>query len=517
LKRIAIIGGGTSGLSAAITLESARAKGAQIDYTIFEAAPRLGGVLVTERIDDCLVEAGPDSFLTEKFWGLDFVRSLGLGDQLIGSNDPDRITYILVNGRLVPIPDGLMFMVPTKIAPIISTRLFSLGAKLRFAREFFKRPNSRKKDQDKASGGPPSTPSGGPPLSRPGLAGQGGDFQGGDFPDETVAELVERHFGPEMVDRLADPLLAGVYGGAAADLSAAAVLPRFVEMEKRYGSLSRGMLQASKQREQAVKAHQARPRVAPRPLFTSLKDGMQQLVDTIVPQLAPGAARLGNKVVAVARQAEKWMVAPEQGSPEEFDAVILALPANAAGRLLQKVSEPLSAELQQIPYSSSMVVVCGYDRRDLAAAPPGFGFLVPRSERRKILAATFVHVKFPHRAPPDRGLVRCFIGGWGNESVLDTPDDQVLAAVRKDLRDIAGIAAIPRFARVYRWRGAMAQYTRGHLARVRRIDELRRRLPGLELAGNAYRGIGVPDCIATGQAAATAVLTNDESGTKLTG
>jgi oxygen-dependent protoporphyrinogen oxidase len=277
-------------------------------------------------------------------------------------------------------------------------------------------------------------------------------------------------------------------------------------MEKRYGSLSRGMLKARKQRAKVASAGGTATPAAPPPLFTSLKDGMQQLVDTIVPRLAPEAARTGNKIVALGSQGEKWMVAPEQGSPEEFDAVILALPANIAGRLLSRISEPLGAELQQIPYSSSMVVVCGYDKRDLSSAPPGFGFLVPRSERRRILAATFVHVKFPHRAPPDRGLVRCFIGGWGNESVLDTPDDQVLAAVRKDLREIVGITAIPRFARVYRWRGAMAQYTRGHLARVQRIEELRRQIPGLELAGNAYRGIGVPDCIASGQSAAEHVL-----------
>lgn len=469
MKRIAIIGGGTSGLSAAITLERARAAGAELEYAVFEAAPRLGGVLITERVDDCLVEAGPDSFLTEKSWGLDFVRSLGLGDQLIGSNDPDRITYILVKGRLVPIPDGLMFMVPTKIAPIISTQLFSWGAKLRFAREYFQKPNAR-----------------------------------GEERDDTVAELVERHFGPEMVDRLADPLLAGVYGGAAADLSAAAVLPRFVEMEKRYGSLSRGMLQARKQRA-AAGAGAPNPGSAP-PLFTSLKGGMQQLVDAIVPQLAAGAARTGNKVVAIGRQDEKWMVAPEQGSMEEFDSVIMALPANQAGLLLERISAPLAEELQQVPYSSSMVVVCGYDQRDLAAVPPGFGFLVPRSEGRRILACTFVHVKFPHRAPPGRGLVRCFIGGWGNETVLDMPDDEVFAAVAKDLRDIVGITAAPRFARVYRWRGAMAQYVRGHLARVRRIDELRRGIPGLELAGNAYRGIGVPDCIASGITAASDLL-----------
>jgi len=494
LKRIAIVGGGTSGLSAAITLEGARRNGAELEYAVFEAAPCLGGVLVTERVDDCLVEAGPDSFLTEKSWGLDFVRSLGLGDQLIGSNDPDRITYILVKGRLVPIPDGLMFMVPTKIAPIIASPLFSWGAKLRFAREYFQKPNSVA-----------------PPLSRPEepipkrseAARQGGDIQ-----DETVAELVERHFGPEMVERLVDPLLAGVYGGAATDLSAAAVVPRFVDMEKRYGSLSRGMLQARKQRTAAGAPSAAS---APPSLFTSLKGGMQQLVDTIVPQLAEGAARTLSKVVALGRHgtgSEKWIVSPEQGSMEEFDAVILALPANQAGRLLEKISAPLAQELLQVPYSSSMVVVCGYDQRDLASAPPGFGFLVPRHEGRSILACTFVHVKFPHRAPPGRGLVRCFIGGWGNEAVLDTPDDEVFAAVARDLRDIVGITAVPRFARVYRWRGAMAQYVRGHLARVRRIEELRRGIPGLELAGNAYRGIGVPDCIASGQAAATALLAN---------
>jgi len=468
MKRVAIIGGGTSGLAAAITLERARREGAPLDYTIFEAAPRLGGVLVTEDIDDCIVEAGPDSFLTEKSWGLDFVKSLGLGDQIIGSNDAERVTYILVKGRLVPIPDGLMFMVPTKIAPIISTPLFSWGAKLRFARELFQKPDSS------------------------------GDC------DETVAEMVERHFGPEMVDRLADPLLAGVYGGAAADLSAAAVLPRFVEMERKYGSLSRGMLQARKARA-ATATPAAGPRAAP-PLFTTLRKGMQQLVDAIVPQLPASACRTGLKVVSVNRNGRKWLLTPEQGSPEQFDAVIMGLPANQAGRLLERASAQLADELKQVQYSSSMVVVCGFDRKDLASAPPGFGFLVPRSEKRTILAATFVHMKFSHRAPPDRGLVRCFIGGWGNESVLDHPDDRILAAVAKDLREIIGITATPRFARVYRWRGAMAQYTRGHLARVARIEQLRRTIPGLELAGNAYRGIGVPDCIATGKAAAEAVI-----------
>jgi oxygen-dependent protoporphyrinogen oxidase len=470
MKRIAIIGGGISGLSAAMDLERARAGGAPLEYVLFEAAPRLGGVLLTERVDECLVEGGPDSFLTEKSWGLDFVRGLGLGDQLIGSNDRDRKTYILVKGSLEPIPDGLMFMVPTRITPMLTTRLFSLGAKVRMGLELWQKP------------------------------GHVSDH------DETVAELVGRHFGPEMVARLADPLLSGVYGGDAAQLSAAAVLPRFVEMEKRYGSLSRAMLAARKQRAQAARKSGAKPAAAPGPLFTSLKEGMQQLVDAIVPRLAAGATRTGNPVVSLAPSGGSWMLQPQQGSPEEFDAVILALPAYACGALVRNVAPELAGELEQVPYSSSMTVTLGYSMSDLRHLPPGFGFLAPRSERRRMLACTFVHVKFPHRAPPDRGIIRAFLGGSRDEAVLDLGDSEVLELVRRNLREIVRVTAEPRFARIHRWRRAMAQYASGHLERVRRIEQLRAALPGLYLAGNAYRGIGVPDCIASGRAAAADAL-----------
>ena len=461
MKRIAIIGGGISGLSAAVTLERARAAGAPLQYSIFEAAPRLGGVLLTERVDGCIVEGGPDSFLTEKSWGLDFVRSIGLGDQLIHSNDAERKTYILVKGRLEPIPDGLMFMVPTKIAPILTSRLFSLPAKLRMAFEYFQKPLLSDRD-------------------------------------ETVAEMVERHFGPEMVDRLADPLLAGVYGGEAAQLSAAAVLPRFVDMEKKYGSLSRAMLAARKQTTQS--------RQAPRPLFTSLKNGMRQLVETIEPMLVPGSAQTNNPIVGLTRSARNWLATPLQGSPGEFDAIILALPASAASTILGNVAPALAAELAQVRYSSSITVNLGYDRADLRKLPAGFGFLVPRSENRRMLACTFVHVKFPHRAPDDKGILRCFIGGARDEAVLEQPDSDLIEMVRRNLAEILSLTAEPRFARVYRWRRAMAQYTSGHLARIQRIKELLPSTPGLYLAGNAYQGIGVPDCIASGESAAKAAL-----------
>src|SRR5271167_3201554 len=235
MKRIAIIGGGISGLSAAFALEEQRAQGASLEYVLFESSARLGGVLVTERVDGCLVEAGPDSFLTEKPWASDLCREVGLADQLIGSNDADRKTYILVKGRLVVIPDGLMFMVPTKITPTLLSPLFSVRTKMRMAAEWFHPPH-------KADG------------------------------DESVATMVERHYGPEMVDRLADPLLSGVYGGEASQLSVRAVLPRFAEMEAKHGSLGRAMLAARKKMAAAAKGPS-------RPLFSSLKDGMQQMVD----------------------------------------------------------------------------------------------------------------------------------------------------------------------------------------------------------------------------------------------
>jgi protoporphyrinogen/coproporphyrinogen III oxidase len=458
MKRLAIIGGGISGLAAAFALEEKRRAGVEIEYVLYEASARFGGVLVTDKVDGCILEAGADSFLTEKPWAIELCNKLGLGDQLIGSNDADRKTYILVHGKLIEMPDGLMFMVPTKLAPTVMSPLFSARTKLRMAREWFHPPR-------KATG------------------------------DETVAAFVERHYGSEMVDRLADPLLSGVYGGEAAQLSVRAVLPRFAEMEAKHGSLGRAMLSAMARA----------PKTKPRPLFTSLKEGMQQMVDALVAALDPASLKTETVVQAVAPEAGGWVVSAGLQS-DQFDAVILALPTKAAAALLGQSAKDLAIELAGIDYSSSVTVALGYDQPVRNALPPGFGLLVPRSEGKRMLAATFVHNKFPHRAPNDRAILRCFLGGSRGEQMLALSEDQILTIVRQELDQILGLKAEPLFTRVFKWKGAMAQYGVGHLDRLDRIDALRKKLPGLALAGNGYSGIGVPDCVRTGTAAVNEVL-----------
>jgi protoporphyrinogen/coproporphyrinogen III oxidase len=458
--RIAIIGGGISGLAAAFTLEDHRRAGA-VEYTLYESSPHLGGVFRTQQIQGCIVEAGPDSFLTEKPWATDLCRALGLDDQLIGSNDAARRTYILVRGQLIPMPDGLTFMVPTKILSTGLSPLFSWTTKLRMAQELLH----------------PPRPAGG---------------------DESVASLVERHYGAEMVDRLADPLLSGIYGGEAASLSVRAVLPRFAEMERTYGSLGRAMLAARKKMPRP-------PNQPAAPLFTSLKNGMQQLVETIVSRLDASSLVTNTAAQSIHSEVGGWTISAGLKS-DHFDAVILALPTHAAAQLLAMSSPELSSELAAIGYSSSITIGLGYDRQVRKSLPPGFGFLVPRSEGKRLLAATFVHNKFPHRAPEDRALLRCFFAGSTAESIWQLSDDAIVAVVRNELQQILGLRSEPLFASVCRWKSAMAQYGVGHLERLDRIERLRQKLPKLALAGNGYRGIGVPDCIRSGQEAAKQIL-----------
>ena len=494
--RTAIIGGGIAGLAAAYELEQARAAGASIEYTLFEARERLGGCLASEIVGGTVLERGPDSFLSEKPAATELCRELGLAGELIPSNDAARKTYIVVKNRLVALPDGLMFLVPTKLIPTATTRLFSLTTKLRMGLELLH----------------PPRPTG--------------------LPDEAVATLVERHFGREAVERLADPLLSGIFGGNASQLSARTVLPRLVEMESKYGSLTRGMLAAHRQMRAKAKAAAKKngaangnghgqagsnSRPAARSIFTSLRGGMQQLIDTLAARLDPASVRLATPVSGLAQVEGGWRVQAGEDTvlkAEMYDTVIVASPAWAAGTLLGPVDAELGEELGAIPYSSSITVNLIYDEAKLGRLPDGFGFLVPASEGRAMLACTFVHRKFLGRTPPGsprRAVLRAFLGGMKNDALLAGTDAALVATVRRELseilgEDVVGIGVEPEHTQVSRWRRAMAQYAVGHQERMQRIAARVAALPGLRLAGNAYDGIGIPDCIRLGRRAAKELL-----------
>ena len=467
--RIGIIGGGIAGLAAAWELEKTRAAGEPIKYTLFEAGPRLGGSIASEIVNGAVLECGPDSFLTEKPAAAELCRELGLGNALIPSNDAGRKTYIVVRNRLVPLPDGLMFLVPTKLIPTALTPLFSLGTKMRMALE----------------------------LLHPPRPAQG---------DESVAALVERHFGAEAVDRLADPLLSGIYGGSASQLSAQTVLPRLVEMERKHGSLTRGMLTAHRQMRARAKTATQNASSSPPAIFTSLRGGMQQLVDAITTRLDPSSIRLNTQVSGLRKTGTGWLIETGESS-DSFDAVVVATQAWATGALLMPVDSVLADDLATIPYSSSITINLVYDESRVGKLPEGFGFLVPASEGRNLLACTFVHRKFLGRTPPGKAILRAFLGGMKNEALLAEPDAALIALVRRELSEILGPrtldpAAEPEHTQITRWRRAMAQYSVGHKERMACISARLAGLPDLRLAGNAYDGIGIPDCIRLGRQAA---------------
>ena len=458
MPRVVIIGGGISGLAAAYYLAKAGCAA-----KLIESRGRLGGVIQTEQVDGCTIEAGPDSFLSAKPAALELIRELGLADQVIGSNDHLRITYVRKGGRLVPLPDGLMMMVPTKILPLLTTRLFTFGTKLRMGMELLRRP-------------------------KPGTG------------DQSVADFVEEHYGAEAVDYLAEPLLSGIYGGDPAELSATSVLPRFVELAAKYGSLTRGVI------TERVKAD-SRNGTAPAPLFRTLKCGMGQMVERVAAAIQGKTEVLAGRAETVERTAAGFLI-KLNGASLEADHVVMACEAHNGQALLGAVDARLAELLGTVPYSSSMTVALGFDASDIAhgTRPAGFGFLVPRKERRRLVACTWVGTKFPNRVPEGKVVARCFLGGVGDAGVLGQPDDAIVAAVTAELQEIAGITAQPRFSRVFRWPRSMAQYTVGHPQRLAEIERRVAQISGLHLAGNAYQGIGIPDCIRMGKRAAERIL-----------
>jgi len=450
---VVVVGGGIAGLSAAYDL-----KRAGIECTVFEKNPRLGGVIETCKWEGCTIDAGPDSFISAKPEATALCKELGLESELIGSNDHQRITYIQKHGRLVALPDGIMMIVPSKIMPMVKSQLLSWATKIRMGVELLRRP--------------PKSPA----------------------LDRSVAEFVVDHFGQETLDYLAEPLLSGVYGGDTASLSVSSILPRFVDMENKYGSLGRAVMTAK--RPPAVGS-----------LFRSLKSGMSSMVEKVACGLdvcnetvetieRNGASRARNGKFRV-RAGGDWI---------EADDVILACPAWSAAQMLLEEEPALAKRLNEIPYSSSLTLTLIYDAAKFDGRRAGFGFLIPKCERKRVAAGTFVGTKFPFRAPDNRIILRLFFGGASDEAILSESDETILSIARDELRCILNLTAEPMFHMVSRWPRAMAQYTVGHAERMQEIKDRTAAIPGLYLAGNGYDGIGLPDCIRTGRAAAKKII-----------
>ncbi len=450
---VAIIGGGISGLSTAFYLAKAG-----VPSTIIESRPRLGGVIQSEHVEGCVIEAGPDSFISVKPAAMELIRELGLADEVIGSNDHLRITYVWKGGRLVPLPDGLQLMVPTKLMPLLTTPLLNWGTKIRMGMELFHPPGRHPEDQ-------------------------------------SVAEFVTRHYGAEAVDYLAEPLLSGIYGGSPSALSINSVLPRFVELEAKYGSLTKGVLAE-------LKANQAQARKLP--LFRTLKGGLGQMVEAVSQRLEGHATVLRSRAEAIERTGGGFRLRVD-GGWLDCAQVVLACEAHNAAKLAAGLDGRLADLLGGIAYSSSMTVALGFPDSAFPKPLDGFGFLVPKRERRRLVACTWVGTKFSHRVPPGTTLARCFLGGMDDAAILNESDEAIIATVAGELHDIVGFSAPPAFARIFRWPRSMAQYTVGHPKRLAEIEARAAAIPGFQLAGNAYTGIGIPDCIRMGKQAAEAI------------
>ncbi|MEQ1948184.1 MAG: protoporphyrinogen oxidase [Bryobacteraceae bacterium] len=452
--KVIIVGAGISGLSAAYDLSRAG-----IPATVFDNRPRPGGVIDTRVASGCTLECGPDSFLSAKPDAFALIKELGFEGQVIGSNDHQRTTYIWKQGKLVPLPEGIMMIVPSRAMPIVKSPLLSWGTKIHMGLEFFRKPAQ--------------------------------------IGDRSVAEFVIDHFGRETLDYLAEPLLSGVYGGDPAKLSIASVLPRFLEMETKYGSLVKGVLTARSKAPQGGSST---------PLFRTVKTGLS----TIVNALASHAEIAHSEVEAIERDPSaanghgfRVRVA---GEWVQSSHVILACPAWAAGKLVRSMDAELGDSLGSIDYSSSVTLSLIYRASDFNGMRAGFGFLVPKKERDRLAACTFVGTKFSHRVPDDCIALRCFFGGTGDEAVLKESDENLVAMAREELKKMLGLTTAPIDSVIARWPRSMAQYTVGHGKRIKDIRARAAAIPGLYLAGNAYEGIGIPDCIRTGRAAAKAVI-----------
>ena len=471
LPHIVIVGGGIAGLAVAYRLEElSREREQPLRFTLLEAGDRLGGVIATEQQDGFLLELGPDSFISEKPWALALCRRLGLEPELIGTNDAHRATFVVHKGRLEPLPQGFMLLAPTQFGPLVRSRIFSWPGKLRMALD----------------------------LVLPRATEHG---------DESLGSFVRRRLGREALERIAQPLIGGIYTADPDQLSLAATMPRFLHMEREYRSVIYALWRASRRNPQTAKGTSG----ARWSLFVSLQTGMQRLISALTAGFSLGTVRQSCPVTGVRSQSAGpdeagWIVDCADGSKFHADGLVLATPAFASARLVRRLDPALSRRLSHIPYSSTATVNMAYHRAQIPHRLNGFGFVVPRVEQRAILAGTFSSVKYAGRAPSDHALLRTFVGGALQAELFERDDAEIRALVRTELRQLLGIEAEPLLTRLARYPQSMPQYRVGHLQLVDEIEKQVAEHPGLALAGNAYRGVGLADCVRSGEAAAEAVF-----------
>jgi oxygen-dependent protoporphyrinogen oxidase len=456
MGRRVIIGGGIAGLAAAFYLQEYGAG----DYTLIECSPEWGGKITSAAQDGFLIEGGPDSFIAQKPAALDLCNRLGLQDQLVGSNPgKSAATYVWSGNQLHPMPEGMMLMAPTMMLPLLRSRLISWPGKLRMGMELFI-----------------------PKLKT--------------HSDESLAAFVRRRLGNETLNKIAGPLMGGIHAADPEKLSLQSTFPMFQEMERKHGSLLRAMMKRPRRLAENAK---------PTSMFLSLRGGLQTLTQALVAQLNPGSLRRDCCALAVSPHQHLYKIVLSDGAAILAENVILATPAYVTADLVQQVDSMLASRLRSIPYVSTATVSLGFKRSDIAHPMLGAGFIVPPGEGRRITACSWTSTKFNHRAPQDSVLLRVFIGGAQGEALAEQDDAALITLAREELRTIMGIDAAPILARAYRWHKANPQYNLGHSSRLREIEDSLAGYPGLYLAGAAYRGAGIPDCIQSGINAARSI------------
>jgi oxygen-dependent protoporphyrinogen oxidase len=477
--RIAIIGGGISGLAAAYCLSEGLPEAA---IELFEASGGLGGILNTVQRGGFLIEQSADNFLIKPPSALELCREVGLKDDLLTTDESRRRAFVVRSGRLMPIPEGFYLMSPRKLWPFLMSPALSIRGKLRLLMEPF---IPRRKQ-----------------------------FSGEGDQDESVAAFARRRLGREVFEQLVQPLVAGIYTADPEQLSMAATMPQFLEYERTAGSLLRATLKLfyrAKSHDEEVATHSANAAAGARyGLFVTPKDGMSSLIGNVARRLSRVKFSLNAPVAEIRCVADRWRIdfaaSEAGGEPALYDAVVLAVPAHAAAKVIESCDHALAAELAAIEHSGCAVVSLGFRRTQISHPLDGFGFVVPENERRRIIAGSFASLKFPGRAPDHHVLIRVFIGGALQPEMLKLQDDELIRIASDELADLLRITGSPVASDVARWPASMPQYYVGHLARVKRIEQLVGEYPTLALAGNAYRGVGIPHCVRSGESAAARII-----------